>query len=88
MENKRCECWLLASRGGDLCRSPRAMLWWRFSQRIQAELSRSTKRVYLMKPKVLAGHYVSTDNAILLVAICASVGVGAGVLGGAFMFKA
>jgi hypothetical protein len=57
-------------------------------QRIQAELSRSTKRVYLMQPKLFAGHYVSTDNAILLVAVCASVGVAAGVLGGAFLFKA
>jgi len=40
-----------------------------------------------MAPKFLAGHYVATDNAIILVAICASFGVAAGVLGGALLMK-
>ena len=56
-------------------------------QRIQLELARSSKRVYLMEPKVLKGHYVATDNAIVLVAICASLGVAVGVLGGAALLK-
>jgi hypothetical protein len=56
-------------------------------QRIQMELQRASKRVYLMKSKFLKGHYMSTDNAVILVGLCASFGVAAGVLGGAFLFK-
>mmetsp|Transcript_12978 Transcript_12978/g.15502 ORF Transcript_12978/g.15502 Transcript_12978/m.15502 type:complete len:179 (-) Transcript_12978:127-663(-) len=56
-------------------------------EKIQVELKQSSKRVFLMEPKFFKGHFMATDNAIFLVAIFASIGVAAGVLGGSLIFK-
>ena len=57
----------------------------KLKERIQKELHQASNRVYLMHPKMLKGHYLATDNAIILLAICASFGVTAGILGGALL---
>ena len=56
-------------------------------ERIQKELHRASQRVFLMEPRLLKGHYLATDNAIILIALCASFGVTAGLLGGALLFN-
>ena len=47
----------------------------RLQSSIQYELQRASNRVFLMKPRLLKGHYLATDNAIILIALCASFGV-------------
>ena len=41
----------------------------------------------LLVLQVFKGHYVATDNAIVLVALMASLGVAAGVLGGTVLYS-
>ena len=56
-------------------------------ERIQKELQRASQRVFLMEPRLIKGHYLATDNAIIIIALCASFGVTAGILGGALLFN-
>ena len=60
---------------------------WHIAQMVHDELEEVAKRVYLFEPHFFVGHYIATDNALLVISISGALGVAAGILLGSLRFS-